>query len=218
MTGEQIPLVFAAEASMQEADFVVASGNQEAFAWVTAWPAWPGYGLVLHGPPGCGKTHLAHIWAARSGAVFAATASDLVGAQAGILEAADRSAGDPLAEESLFHALNAIAARCGHLLLTATTAPVLWPVKLPDLRSRLLALPSATIAPPDDDMLAAVMMKLFADRQLRVGPEVVTYLVRRIERSCVAAQRIVAQLDTRALATGRALTLPFVRDALDAEP
>ena len=200
---------------MQEADFVVAAGNQEAFAWVTAWPAWPGYGLVLHGPSGCGKTHLAHIWATRSGAVFAETASYLVEAQAGLLEAADQSAGDPVAEEALFHAMNAIAARRGHLLLTAATAPVLWPVRLPDLRSRLLALPSATIALPDDVTLAAVMMKLFADRQLRVSPEVVTYLVRRIERSCVAAQRIVAQLDMCALASGRALTLPFVRDVLE---
>ncbi len=214
MTGAQLPLAFTTETALTETDFVAATSNNEALAWVTAWPTWPGYGLVLHGPPGSGKTHLAHIWAARSGAVFVTAAGALSGHPACILEGADQCAGNADAEEALFHGLNTTAARSGSLLLTARTAPALWPVRLPDLRSRLLALPSAAILPPDDVALAAVMTKQFADRQLRVTPELVTYLVRRIERSYAAIPQVVAQLDAQALSTGRPLTTALARDVL----
>ncbi len=210
---QQIPLGFASAAAMGEADFVVTSGNQEALAWLQKWPDWPSHGLVLYGPQGSGKTHLAHIWAQRAGAEWLTAPDHDRGARV-VLEDAERLIGHPQYEEALFHLLNSLVSRNGHILLTATQAPVLWPIKLPDLRSRLLALPTAHIAPPDDEALRAVMLKLFSDRQLRVPGEVIDYLVRRIERSYGVAHKVVAAIDAAALASGRAITLPFVRDVL----
>lgn len=210
----QLPLEFAASVAMGENDFVVTGGNQEALAWLQRWPdGWPAHGLVLYGPPGSGKTHLAHIWAARARAVFLDHPGPDVGARA-VLEDVERFFGQPAAEEALFHLLNSLAARQGHILMTATRPPVLWPVELPDLRSRLLALPCAHIDQPDDVALQAVMGKLFADRQLRVGVEVTDYLVRRIERSYIAVRSVVAALDAAALASGRAVSLPLAREVL----
>jgi chromosomal replication initiation ATPase DnaA len=209
----QLPLGFVPQSALGEADFVETEGNREALAWLHKWPHWPSHGLVLYGPKGSGKTHLAHIWAARAGAEFLTAPTHDKGTRV-VLEDAERFMGDSAYEELLFHLLNSLSSRKGHILFTAVQAPVLWPIKLPDLRSRLLALPTAHIAPPDDGALQAVMSKLFADRQLRVGADVIDYLVRRIERSYVAVHAAVSRLDAAALASGRAVTLPFARDVL----
>lgn len=213
MSATQLPLEFSPCPAYGEADFLPSDRNREALAWLTSWPDWPSHGLVLYGPKGSGKTHLAHIWAARAKAEFLVSPALDKGPRV-VLEDAGNFMGDAVAEEGLFHLLNSLAARQGHILLTASMAPVLWPVRLPDLRSRLLALPAAHIESPDDEALMAVIGKLFADRQLRVPFEVVDYLVRRIERSYVAAHGAVAVLDAAALATGRAVTLPLARETL----
>ncbi len=215
MTRIQLPLGITSTApAMGEADFVVTDNNREAFAWLTTqWPDWPAHGLILRGPKGSGKTHLAQIWAHRSNAEFL-TAPTLSGGSRLVLEGIERFFGDPAAEELLFHLLNQLAAHKGHLLFTAETAPVLWPVQLPDLRSRLLALPVAAIDAPDDAALLIVISKLFSDRQLRVPADVIDYLVRRIERSYASAHAAVVACDAAALATGRAITLPLVREVL----
>lgn len=209
----QIPLGFTPAEAMGAEDFVTTDGNAEALAWLQKWPDWPSHGLVLYGPRGSGKTHLAHIWAGQAQAAFMTEPEIDVGPRL-VLEDVERFIGDGGYEEALFHLLNSTASRKGHILFTATQAPVLWPVKLPDLRSRLLALPTAHINPPDDVALMAVMSKLFADRQLRVPAEVIDYLVRRIERSYVAAHAAVVALDAAALATGRPVTLPLAREVL----
>lgn len=209
----QLPLGFTPASSMSEADFVPTEGNQEALAWLQSWPEWPAQGLILYGPKGSGKTHLAHIWAQRSHAVFIEQPVLNQGARL-VLEGAEQLAGSAEAEEMLFHLLNQLKSQNGSILLTAETAPITWNIALPDLRSRLLALPTAHIDPPDDAALGAVIAKLFADRQIRVPADVVDYLVRRIERSYTSAFAAVAACDAAALATGKAVTLPLAREVL----
>jgi chromosomal replication initiation ATPase DnaA len=201
-------------------DFLVAPSNETAIAWLDRWPDWPGPALVLHGPPGCGKTHLAHVWQARSGApsldaaaLTIATVPDLLGAAtAVVVDGAERAA-----ERPLLHLANLVAERGGHLLLTAPEPPSRWRTVLPDLRSRLLAMPAIEVRPPDDALIGAVLLKLFADRQLTVGEDVVAFLIRHMERSFAAARRLVAAVDQAGLAEKRPITVPLVRAVLAQE-
>jgi chromosomal replication initiation ATPase DnaA len=201
-------------------DFLVAPSNETAIAWLDRWPDWPGPALVLHGPPGCGKTHLAHVWQARSGAPSLAPADltldalpDLLGAAAvAVIDGADR-----VAERPLLHLVNMIAERRGHLLLTAAEPPARWPTELPDLRSRLLAMPAVAVEPPDDALIGAVLLKLFADRQLAIGEDVVAFLLRHMERSFAVARRVVDRLDHAGLAEKRPITVPLARAVLAEE-
>jgi len=203
-------------------DFFVSPSNAVAVAQIEAWRDWPQRKLVLVGPEGAGKTHLAHVWAAASGAEIIA-AADLPGAGiealaahgAVAVEDADQIAGDRAAEEALFHLHNLILAEGGALMLTARTAPRQWPLVLPDLRSRLEATASATLEAPDDALLAAVLVKLFADRQIAVPPRLISYLVGRMDRSFAAAQALVADLDRRALETGRKISERLAAELLD---
>ena len=213
----QLPLDLPHRPALGREDFLVAPANEEAVGWLDRWPDWPAPALILAGPSGSGKTHLAHVFKSRSGAVLLAPERlerapprELMGsARAAIIDEAERAA-----EEPLFHLYNLAAERGLHLLLLARAAPARWGIALPDLRSRLLAAPVAYLAPPDDALLAAVLIKLFADRQLRVGEEVVSYLVPRLERSFAAAQRAVAALDQAALAAQRPITVPLAREVL----
>jgi len=202
---------------------MVAPCNELAVVWIDRWPDWPGVALALHGPVACGKTHLAHVWRARAAAVDIA-AERLTGteprailgtAKACALEDVDAAlaAGD-LAEERLLHLYNLVAERDGHILLTGQTPPARWPIKLADLRSRLRAATAVPMAPPDDALIEGVLVKLFADRQLRVGTEVVRFLSARMERSFAAARGIVAAMDRVALADRREITVPLARRVL----
>ena len=198
-------------------DFLVAPCNEAAVAWLDRWPDWPGPALVIHGPPGSGKSHLAEVWCRRSGAEMlpAAWLSEAA-LEAGhappalVIDGLD----GPLDERSLLHTYNAIAERGIHLLLTARTPPARWPLALPDLASRLRLAPAAALGLPDDALLGALMLKLFADRQITVAPEVPAYVVPRIERTFEAVARLVDRLDRAALAEGRAVTVPLVRTVL----
>jgi len=178
--------------------------------------------LLLIGPPGSGKTHLASIWAQEGGAETVA-ATDLASVlgrlladtdQPMVVEDLDRAAGNGAAEEALFHLLNARAAADGRLLMTARGQPARLGFALPDLASRLHAIPVAAMHPPDDALLAAIFIKLFRDRQLAPGPDLISYLVSRTERSFAGAQSLVAQLDSAALADRRKLTADLARRVL----
>jgi chromosomal replication initiation ATPase DnaA len=221
VSADQLPLALGHRAARARADFLVADSNAAAVAWVDRWPDWPGPGLALYGAAGCGKSHLAHVFATRSDARVVGPEAILSASVPGLL--ADRMAwvidGADLDcdERGLLHFLNAIAERRGHVLLTARAAPARWPVTLPDLASRLAAMPAVAIAPPDDALLAAVLVKLFADRQLAIGADVVDYLVGRMERSFAAASAMVERLDRAALAERRAVTVPMVRKMLGAD-
>lgn len=214
MARKQLSLGLALPTSWAREDFLEVPGNAAALAAVegAAQPA-----LVLYGPPGCGKTHLAQIWAAKHGArligpsELSAAAVDDLAHQPLVLDDADREA-DPVA---LFHLVNLMRERRHALLLTGSTAPAHWSYTLPDLMSRLKAMPAERIAEPDDALLSAVLVKLFADRQLQVGEDVVKYLAARIERSCRAAREWVAVLDAAALAENRAVTVVLARRLLD---
>ncbi len=219
MTGRpgQLALDLGHRPALGRADFLVTPGNAEAVAWIDSWPGWSVHAVAVSGPAGCGKTHLAQVFAARAGApTIAPTGIEEAARHAvqGTLADAVLEEADGAEDVALLHLLNAFAERKGHLLLTARTPPSRWNAVLPDLRSRLRALPQVRIAAPDDDTLAAVMIKLFDDRQLAVAPEVVAYLSRRIERSFEAARDIVATLDARALAERRDITVALARDVL----
>jgi chromosomal replication initiation ATPase DnaA len=199
-------------------DFLVAPSNAAAVAWLDRWPDWPSAALALHGPPGCGKTHLAHVWQARSDALLCAgaalTASAVPELAAGpvVIDGAEEAAARPL-----LHLVNLVAERGRHLLLTSPEPPARWQTALPDLRSRLVAMPEVAVLAPDEALIGAVLLKLFADRQLAVGEDVVVFLLHRMERSFAAARRIVAALDAAALAAHRRITVKLARRVLDAD-
>ncbi len=201
-------------------DFFVSPANALAVAALGRWRDWPGGRMVLSGPEGAGKTHLAHVWAAETGAAIVAAAelrgADLpvLAAHAAVVEDIDRIAGQQAAETLLFHLLNMATEAGGPLLLTGTGRPARWPFALADLASRVQAAPVASLDAMDDALLSALLAKLFADRQLAVSPSVISWMVRRIERSFGGAQRAVAALDARALAEGRAITRQLAAEVL----
>jgi chromosomal replication initiation ATPase DnaA len=196
------------------ADFLVSDSNRSAFDWIERWPDWPARALVLYGPPGCGKTHLAHLWRQKTSATLIAGEA-VAGAEpwsfAGQLAVDDA---DRAAEEPLLHLYNSCSERGGNLLLTMLAPPAATAFALADLGSRMRALPTAGIAPPDDALLAAVLVKHFADRQIRVAPGLIAYLVPRMERSFAAAAALAARLDQLALSAGKPVSVKLARGVL----
>ena len=187
---------------MGQEDFLVAPCNEDAVAWIDAWPDWPATALCIYGPAGCGKTHLANVWRARSNALALPPAR--CGRRGRRMRwathwPASSRTRRPADETSLLHLFNLLAERRGHSLLTAEQPPARWDIALDDLRSRLLAAPAAAIGAPDEGLIGAVMIKMFADRQIQVPQDVITYLVMRIERSFDCARRVVELLDRAAL-------------------
>ncbi|OAN50745.1 DNA replication protein [Paramagnetospirillum marisnigri] len=222
MNGAQLPLDLGHVTALAEDDFLPAPCNAEALAWLERWPHWSGRVLAIHGPEGCGKTHLAHLFAARTGGVILPAHRLAVDMAPRLLEAAPTLAledcdGGELDEDALFHLINLVREQRAFLLLSGRLAPARWPVVLPDLRSRLNALPVASIGAPDDAVLAAVLVKQFADRQIKVGEGVVSYLLGRMDRSFAACARLVERLDKASLAEHRAVTVALVRKVLERE-
>ncbi|QIE54712.1 chromosomal replication initiator DnaA [Pikeienuella piscinae] len=199
--------------------FRVSASNAAAVALIDRWRSWPNGLLTLTGPEGAGKTHLAHVWAGETGAerVAAATLDPadppaLVAAGAAAVEDADRIGGDARAEAALFHLINLARAEGAALLITGRGAPQSWPIRMPDLASRLAGAMSASLEPPDEALIADLLAKHFHDRGLQVDEGVLRFLGRRIERSAAAAAATVARLDEAALDAGRRITLPFVKE------
>ena len=198
-------------------DFFISPANELAVAALDRGD-WPGDKLLLIGPEGSGKSHLVHVWAAAMNATVLLAEKlrdELPEAEALVVEDVDRIAGDRAAETRLFHLHNHARAHRVALLMTARSAPARWGLVLPDLASRLEATSQATLLPPDDALLAAVLVKLFADRQIVVAPTLIPWLVGRMERSFSAARRLVAELDARALAERSPVTRAIASDILD---
>jgi chromosomal replication initiation ATPase DnaA len=200
-------------------DFFVAPANALAVAALDRTENWPDGKMLLVGPPGAGKTHLAHVWAARTGALVLDAdqvgAIDLPDAAALVIEDAAQVAGRAELETALFHLHNHMAQRRGLLLLTADGVVRDWGIALPDLKSRMEATATATLMEPDNELLGAVLVKLFADRQLAVSPGLIRWLLGRMNRSFATARDIVAALDAAALAGRRPITRDLAAELLD---
>jgi chromosomal replication initiation ATPase DnaA len=217
----QLALALPHTESLSREDFLEGPANAAALALIESWPDWPNRVMLLVGPEGSGKSHLASIWAEQSGArstsAHALTAAAVPAALAtGALVVEDLNPGG-FDERALFHLLNLAREDEAYVLITARLAPTAFPAELRDLRSRLRAVPVVTLLPPDDQLFRALIVKFCADRQMSVDEAIVGYLATRIDRSFVAARQAVAQLDTEALRLGRpvtrALAAELFRDA-----
>lgn len=219
----QLVLDLPHRAALGAEDFLVSGANAAAVDLVDRWPDWALASVLVVGPERSGKSHLAHVWRLRSKAPLAVAAASLddaaiealTGSGALVVEDLDRGIGN---EQTLFHLLNAAREHRAHMLLTSARPPGALEVALPDLRSRLRALPVVAIRPPDEELLKAVMVKLFADRQLAVDPLVIEHLSRHMERSFAAATELVARIDQRALATKRRVTRALATEVLSGMP
>ena len=214
--GEQLPLAFSHAAASGRDDLLISERLAAAVAIVDAWPLWPSPVVILAGPVGSGKSHLAGIWKERSGAVDirpqAGSDAAMVAADGPVLfEDVDRVGFD---DAVLFHVINSVRENGTGLLMTSRLWPMSWPVALPDLRSRLKAATVVEIGEPDETLLSQVIVKLFADRQLYMDDKLVAYIVQRMERSMEAAQTIVDRLDRLALARGTRITRPLAAEVL----
>ena len=205
--------------ALGEEDFLVSQSNAAAVALIDRWPDWPVRAAVISGPPGSGKSHLAHVWQAKSGAhllkaheIDRQNVPDVAAHGAVAVEDLDKG---PIDEQALFHLLNLVREQKIHVLFTSAIRPGDLPIRLPDFSSRLKAIPLAEIAAPDDALLSAVLVKLFSDRQLAVEPAVIAYCLVRMERSMDFARRLVAGIDTLGLTMQRAVTRALAAKALD---
>ncbi|MFL4994939.1 DnaA ATPase domain-containing protein [Microvirga tunisiensis] len=201
-------------------DFLVSPSNEQAYGLIESWPDWPDTILLLVGPRGSGKSHLASIWAtnARAWTIDASGITQdkvphLVSNGALAIEDMDRGERD---EAALFHLLNLARERKASLLITCETPPDRWSLRTPDLLSRLRLAPSVSLEAPDDALLKAVLVKLFVDRQLVVDTSVVDYIALRIERSLAKASELVALLDREALSRGRRVSRAIAAEILGA--
>jgi chromosomal replication initiation ATPase DnaA len=214
----QLTLALDHPESFAREDFLGGPSNAKALALIESFPDWSGRAAVLVGPEGSGKSHLASIWAANSGARFLgaralAQADPPAALATGALVVEDIAPGE-FEERALFHLLNFAREQEAYLLLTARTAPGVWNLAIRDLASRLKALPVVALAAPDDALLRAVLVKLFADRQLLVDEGLVGYVATRIERSFAAARAVVAQLDLESMRLQRPLTRALAAEIL----
>ena len=204
--------------SLSRDNFLEGPANAAALALVDAWPEWPNRTMLLAGPEGSGKSHLAAIWAeqagARATAAHALSAADVPAELAtGALVVEDLRAAS-FDERALFHLLNLAREDDAYILITARQPPSALDIELSDLRSRLRALPVVSLRPPDDHLFRALIVKFCADRQLAVDEQVVSYLSTRLERSYAAARRAIELLDAEGLRQGRPVTRALAAELL----
>lgn len=223
----QLPLPLPYDAAMGPDDFLVTPCNAEAAAWIEKWPEWPAHGLILSGLAGSGKTHLLNLWIEKTGGMIV-NGNDLAvkdflslnSAPALGVDNVDACAGNYDAEANLFHLFNAVKERniktkTATLMLTTSKNLAQAGFSLPDLRSRLLSLPVATLLPPDDALLEALVVKQFRDRQVMLDAGVVSYLASRMPRDAEGIRALVERLDLAGLAEGRKITIALARKILE---
>jgi chromosomal replication initiation ATPase DnaA len=219
---QQIPLDLGCRTAQGREDFLIAPNNGAAVAWIDRWPGWPAPMLIISGPAASGKSHIAAVWKDRSKAEFlrpemllSKTAEQIASSAEHILiDGIDPWLGERTAETTLFHLYNILKEEKRSMLVTMRMAPSHVDFAIADLASRWRAAPFAAIAEPDDALLAAVLIKLFSDRQLAVGEDVIQYVLPRMERSFKAARDIVDLADKKALAEKRRISVPLMREVL----
>jgi chromosomal replication initiation ATPase DnaA len=223
VTVKQLSLDLPHRAALGAEDFLVSECNRGAIRLIDSWPDWQDNAQLLIGPEASGKTHIARVWQARSGAetfspaglgVSSRSLETMMEGTPLVVEDIDRAGHD---EKALFHLLNLAREKRLFVLLSAREAPNRFHYRLPDLRSRLNALPAVRIGVPDDALLKTVILKHFADRQLAIDPKVLDFLALRIERSLAAAAAAVAAIDRAALGSGRKISRQLVAEALGTE-
>ncbi len=214
----QLALDFPVRPALTGDDFLVAPSNEEAIRWLDAWPDWPAPWVSVHGPGGAGKTHLVQVFLARTGgrALTPGSLDDAARALIGggavqtfALDGVERFLAED-GETALFHLYNVCRETGGHVLATASDAPSVWPFALADLKSRILAAPSAGIRMPDDQLLGALLAKHFTDRQVALRADVLAYLLPRMERSFSAVRDLAILIDGEALALKKPVTVRLV--------
>ncbi len=219
MTGRsrQLALELPHRQALGRDDFLVTSSNAAAVALVDDWPNWPARTALIVGPPGSGKTHLVEVWRQKSNAarilssdLTVETAPDLISTGAVAIE----HTGAPYDERAFFHLLNLVKQQNGFCLIASGTRPEQWNIGIPDLLSRLRAVPVLEILPPDDALLRGVLVKLFFDRQINADESIVSFMLTRMPRSLEAARLLVAEIDRRALEKQTEVTRPFVARVL----
>jgi len=218
----QIPFDLGVRTAMGRSDFLIGQSNEAAVGWIDRWPDWPAPMLTLHGPAASGKTHLCAVWSTVSKAVFInperlmQESADLLmeSGPALILDGLDPWIGDRESETALFHLYNLMREERRTMLVTMRIAPSALDFAIPDLASRFRAAPVVTIQPPDETLLAAVLIKQFSDRQIKVGEDVIAYVLPRMERSFAAAREIVARADRLALAEKTRISIALMRKIL----
>lgn len=223
---QQLPLAFEHQPYFGKEDFMVADCNAQAFAYVENWPNWEFFALCLYGPTGCGKSHLANMFSdnvsiathypykiphIKAVDVKLETALKLF-EQHNCLIVEDLH--DKLNQEAIFHLYNHYRNQGGFILFTSTTAPARLNIALPDLRSRLNIIPSIEIKEPGDDLLQALIVKLFTDRQVIITPDILNYIVGNMQRSYAFARKLVIEIDNISLARKHAVSIPIVKEAL----
>ena len=217
---EQLGFDLPARAALGRDDFFVSEANAIALALVDSWPQWAGNKLAIIGPEGSGKTHLAHVWAAQSGAQIIEATSltkervpEL--AQSAIaVENVPAIATDSAAQDALFHLHNLTLAEGHSLLVTGISEPKHWGLTLPDLNSRLQGTTTAVLQEPDDALLSILLAKLFIDRQLAPNTETIAYMVKHMDRSFAEARRLVRAIDQASLAKKRKVSRALAADVM----
>ena len=219
MNGRQLALELSTRFAYGREDFLVAPCNSDAVAWIDRWPIWPAGMLAIYGPPGCGKTHLTQVWREVTNAQLVEPSSlerltrdvQLSENTAEFILEIDEAS---IVERDLLHFLNTITDQQRTILITGRNPPARWPVELPDLRSRLRAVSAVGVSAPDENTLRAVLVKLFSDRQLQVGEELIEFLCARIERTFDSARKTVVALDTAAMLAQKRIGIPLAREVL----
>lgn len=217
---QQLTLGLSRPASYAPEDFIITPANREAWSWIQLWPAWNGRILALYGPAGSGKTHLAHCWlSGGQGYLFSEEELARIHPRQ-LLQMGERLVfkyrRGALPAEPLFHLINLVREQSAGLLILSENAPARWDVALPDLASRLRAIPAVELTAPDEELLVAVIAKRFADLELRVPAEVVRYIVQHVPRTFAAVQQVVLLVDRLSLEAKKNITVPFVRQVLQA--
>lgn len=210
MTPSQLVFELPHVPALGSEDFLISQSNEQAVRLIDNWPGWPFHCAILSGPQGAGKTHLVNVWRGRSrGQAFDASQIEQAvefAKSEGMPVAIEDFDHAPIHENAAFHLLNLARETGFDVLITAREQPGAWNIALPDLRSRLRSAALVTIAEPDEALLSAVLIKLFADRQLQIEPGVVGYILKRTERSMASIQSLVDELDRAALAERRRVT------------